>query len=805
VSRNVVKLLALLGGVVLVQAFLYGPSLAGRKILLPLDILTMPDVYLPSQPGQEQFSRSARLGDLIYLLEPARRFAVAELRTGRLPMWCPGYFAGAPFIWPKFSPFLALQCCTESPVVLAWSQLLMAIVAALGAYLFFRRVLAVSFWPAAICGWCYPLTGFLVLWQGYPTGLAVYWLPWILLAVDKTVRGTGRVTPLRLGVATCLVLVSGHLDVAGQVLLVSGLYGLWRLLETHRNRWFRCQARRAVLGLASGWTLGFLLAAPYLLPAVEYSQTGARMARRWAGFEERRPVGLEALPQMLLPSMYGAGTGNSLRCKADSQLESSAAAYTGVVATLLAAPLAWCSRRHRSVNVFWACLGFFGVSWCLNVPGIVHLLRLPGLNMMSHNRLAFATSFAILALSATGLEVIWQGPVRRRLWFWAPATLLAGLCLWCLYRTQFAGEPFETKLAQLVLDGKRLDWVRDLDGVRQVQAWAAEKYAIAAAWCGIGVAAWLLLWARPALRPRLFVALALTLVGELFLFALGRVVQCDPALYYPPLPVLAQVAKSVPGRAIGNSCLLPNLAVMCGLRDVRGYDSVDPARLVDLMEIARDPQYEPADYAATQYLVPKKALTHDGELRLPPVLDMLAVRYVIFRGAPDPQTHPAFRGEDYWVLVNSNALPRAFVPQRVESVPNSAARLAQLASPAFEPRKVAYVESPVNLPVSCRGTADIVAEVPTRITISVRMATPGLVVLADLWDKGWRAWLDGREVPILRANHAIRGVVVPAGESKLEFRYAPSSFAWGLRLSGLALLVILGWSGVAHWKSKARG
>ena len=31
-------------------------------------------------------------------------------------------------------------------------------------------------------------------------------------------------------------------------------------------------------------------------------------------------------------------------------MESSAAAYAGVLATLLVAPLAWCSRRHRSIN-----------------------------------------------------------------------------------------------------------------------------------------------------------------------------------------------------------------------------------------------------------------------------------------------------------------------------------------------------------------------------------------------------------------------------------------------------------------------
>ena len=154
------------------------------------------------------------------------------------------------------------------------------------------------------------------------------------------------------------------------------------------------------------------------------------------------------------------------------------------------------------------------------------------------------------------------------------------------------------------------------------------------------------------------------------------------------------------------------------------------------------------------------------------------------------------------MLVNSNALPRTFVPRRVETAAEDKARLAKLAAEDFNPRAVAYVESPVNLPGPCRGAASIVAEIPTRITVSVQMETPGLVVLADLWDKGWQAYWNGRRVPILRTNHAIRGVVVPAGSGTLEFRYAPASFAWGLGLAGLAAAVLLGWFGIIAAKGR---
>ena len=249
-------------------------------------------------------------------------------------------------------------------------------------------------------------------------------------------------------------------------------------------------------------------------------------------------------------------------------------------------------------------------------------------------------------------------------------------------------------------------------------------------------------------------------------------------------------------------CLPANLAAMCGLHDIRGYDDVDPQRLIDLVSIAAHPNSPKYSYALTQVLMPRASLTPEGDAKLSPVLDMLGVQYVIFRGTPLPGARPAFQGPDYWVLVNPAVLPRVFIPRRVESAPDKDVRLKKLASPQFDPRDVAYVEAPIQSPATCRGKAQIIHEVPTRITISVNMETPGLVVLADLWDKGWQACLDGTRVPILRANHAIRGVLVPPGSATLEFRYEPASFAWGLMLSGGSSVVLLSWLAIVLRKRR---
>ena len=150
--------------------------------------------------------------------------------------------------------------------------------------------------------------------------------------------------------------------------------------------------------------------------------------------------------------------------------------------------------------------------------------------------------------------------------------------------------------------------------------------------------------------------------------------------------------------------------------------------------------------------------------------------------------------------------------QRVETIADEQKCLGRVASRSFNPRKVAYVESELaaTLPAECRGSAEITRETPTEILVSATMETAGMLVLADRWDQGWKAYAscrrrsgdaagtgspsprDGKPVPIRQVNYAVRGVELPAGKSEIIFRYEPAGLTWGLRLGGLAVLIMLG-------------
>lgn len=83
----------------------------------------------------------------------------------------------------------------------------------------------------------------------------------------------------------------------------------------------------------------------------------------------------------------------------------------------------------------------------------------------------------------------------------------------------------------------------------------------------------------------------------------------------------------------------------------------------------------------------------------------------------------------------------------------------------------------------------------------VRSRRPATLVLLDRWYPGWRVTVDGQPAELLRANGVFRAVSIPAGQSDVEFRYAPVSLAIGGLSSALGLAGCLG----LVWWSRRKG
>jgi len=67
-----------------------------------------------------------------------------------------------------------------------------------------------------------------------------------------------------------------------------------------------------------------------------------------------------------------------------------------------------------------------------------------------------------------------------------------------------------------------------------------------------------------------------------------------------------------------------------------------------------------------------------------------------------------------------------------------------------------------------------------------------LAVFSDLYyDKGWKAFVDGKQVDYFRANYLLRAMIVPAGEHEISFRFEPESYILGEKVSLASSIVLL--------------
>ena len=82
---------------------------------------------------------------------------------------------------------------------------------------------------------------------------------------------------------------------------------------------------------------------------------------------------------------------------------------------------------------------------------------------------------------------------------------------------------------------------------------------------------------------------------------------------------------------------------------------------------------------------------------------------------------------------------------------------------------------------------------PGRWTIETSGQRPAVVVVADSWFPGWRAQVDGKRVPVMKADGAFLGVAVDPGRHTIEIEYRkPAAAVTGRVVTGGTLLVVLG-------------
>ena len=143
---------------------------------------------------------------------------------------------------------------------------------------------------------------------------------------------------------------------------------------------------------------------------------------------------------------------------------------------------------------------------------------------------------------------------------------------------------------------------------------------------------------------------------------------------------------------------------------------------------------------------------------------------------------------------NRNVLPRFFLVNQVRRAHGADEAISLLRSPAFDPARIAIVEDPAQIVVERpEGGAGIVRTIgyaDHEVDLEANAPGSSFLVTSEVNYPGWRAWIDGRERPLVLTNGAFRGLPVPPGRHHIKMRFAPRILGYGALITFLSVLLI---------------
>jgi len=104
-------------------------------------------------------------------------------------------------------------------------------------------------------------------------------------------------------------------------------------------------------------------------------------------------------------------------------------------------------------------------------------------------------------------------------------------------------------------------------------------------------------------------------------------------------------------------------------------------------------------------------------------------------------------------------------------------------------------------PLDSDSEVKITNYTPESVSISSNLLNNGFLVLSDTYYPGWKAFVDGRETKIYRADYILRGVYLAKGKHQVKFIYDPLSFKVGKYISLFTLLSLFLAMGIVKFKT----
>ncbi len=182
------------------------------------------------------------------------------------------------------------------------------------------------------------------------------------------------------------------------------------------------------------------------------------------------------------------------------------------------------------------------------------------------------------------------------------------------------------------------------------------------------------------------------------------------------------------------------------------------------------------------------------------VLNMLNTKYVIQQ-----------QGEQVVAATNPGAMGNVWFVKNVKLVDGPMAEMKALTG--LNPRDSAVADKSFAAAVGQYSPADSTSSIEQtkfdfdEITYQSKSSAAHIAVFSEVYYKDWKAYIDGKEAPIFKANYVLRALNVPAGDHTITFKFEPAIFYWSDNLSaaiGWVLAALILFCGFVYWRKSKK-
>lgn len=223
----------------------------------------------------------------------------------------------------------------------------------------------------------------------------------------------------------------------------------------------------------------------------------------------------------------------------------------------------------------------------------------------------------------------------------------------------------------------------------------------------------------------------------------------------------------------------PNMTAYYLVENINGYHAAKLRIYQDLMDVANMEGMEGST----------------SQLYNPFLWNLLNVKYLVFNQQIQG-VQPIYRGQraNAFVYYNPTYFERAFfVKTAVGEKPLEI--LYHLKRGDFNPQDTMFIEKHLSVkidPPDSTAKAKIIEKKNEYLKIECTASGNNLLFLSEIYyPPSWKAFVDGKETEIIKANYAFRAVVIPKGNHIVEFRYISAAFEKGKTFSLLANIFTL--------------